>query len=169
MNAIAVFKDMEGDVIVSNYKNGVKIKAHFTNLPPGKHGFHIHKAGDLRGEGCMGLCEHYDIGHNSHGSPGYGHTGDLGNIESKNGVFNKEYFIKGITVKDLWGRSVIIHEDEDDLEQEKRIDLMKKIFEKNNLVFKKDFMDIYAEWEKPYGNRYVKMSAFVDMLKRAFK
>jgi len=26
MNAIAVFKDMEGDVIVSNYKNGVKIK-----------------------------------------------------------------------------------------------------------------------------------------------
>lgn len=115
MNAIAVFKDMEGDVIASNYKNGVKIKAHFTKLPPGKHGFHIHKAGDLRGEGCMGLCEHYDIGHNTHGSPGYGHTGDLGNIELKNGVFNKEYFIKGITVKDLWGRSVIIHEDEDDL------------------------------------------------------
>jgi len=118
--AVAIFKtDIEGEVVVSNYRDGVKIKAHFTKLPPGKHGFHIHKAGDLRGEGCMGLCEHYDIGNNSHG--GYEqkdrHIGDLGNIELKNGFFQKEYYIKGISVKDLWGRSIIVHEDEDDLGQ----------------------------------------------------
>ena len=119
--AIAVFRTDEiyGDVIVNNYKSGVKIKANFTKLPIGKHGFHIHKAGDLRGEGCQGLCEHYDIGKNVHGgSPdhkGERHTGDLGNIELKNGKFEKEYYIKGTSVSDLWGRSIIVHADEDDL------------------------------------------------------
>lgn len=113
--AVAIFKtDIEGEVVVSNYRDGVKIKAHFTKLSPGKHGFHIHKAGDLRGEGCMGLCEHYDIGNNNHGGyeKGERHTGDLGNIEVNQ---NKEYYIKGITVEDLWGRSIIVHADEDDL------------------------------------------------------
>lgn len=119
--AVAVFKTEKiiGDVIVSNYRDGVKLKAHFTRLPPGLHGFHIHRAGDLRGEGCHGLCEHYDIGNNSHGGDpshkGERHTGDLGNIELKNGKFYKEYYIKGTSVKDLWGRSIIVHADKDDL------------------------------------------------------
>ena len=121
VGAVAVFKTdkIEGEVVVSDYRDGVKVKAHFTKLPPGLHGFHIHKAGDLRGEGCHGLCEHYDIGKNSHGgSPdhkGERHTGDLGNIELKNGKFEKEYYIKGICPSDLWGRSIIVHDDEDDL------------------------------------------------------
>jgi superoxide dismutase, Cu-Zn family len=119
--AVAVFKTdkIEGEVVVSDYRDGVKVKAYFTKLPSGLHGFHIHKAGDLRGEGCHGLCEHYDIGKNSHGgSPdhkGERHTGDLGNIELKNGKFEKEYYIKGIRPSDLWGRSIIVHDDEDDL------------------------------------------------------
>lgn len=119
--AVAVFKTdgIEGNVVASKYKEGVRLVAEFTRLPPGKHGFHIHKAGDLRGEGCHGLCEHYDIGKNSHGGApddkGERHTGDLGNIELKNGKFEKEYYIKGIKVSDLWGRSIIVHEGEDDL------------------------------------------------------
>jgi Cu-Zn family superoxide dismutase len=121
IDAVAVFKtdSINGEVVVTNYHNGVKVRAHFTRLPPGPHGFHIHKAGDLRGEGCHGLCEHYDIGKNTHGGPpdhrGIRHTGDLGNIELKNGKFEKEYYIKGISTSDLWGRSIIVHEDEDDL------------------------------------------------------
>jgi hypothetical protein len=69
VSAVAVFKTdiIVGDVLVTPHKDGVKVQAHFTKLPPGKHGFHIHKAGDLRGEGCHGLCEHYDVGKNSHG------------------------------------------------------------------------------------------------------
>lgn len=119
--AVAVFRqdDIYGEVVVNNYRDGVKVKAHFTKLPSGKHGFHIHKAGDLRGEGCHGLCEHYDVGKNSHGGDpehsGERHTGDLGNIELKNGKFEKDYYIKGISVSDLWGRSIIVHQDEDDL------------------------------------------------------
>ena len=124
MNAcVAIFRidTIEGDVIGLDYRDGIKLTAFFTKLPSGKHGFHIHKAGDLRGEGCKGLCEHFDIGKNNHGgaphTKGERHTGDLGNIEIKKGekYFKKEYYIKGIRVKDLWGRSIIVHEGEDDL------------------------------------------------------
>lgn len=85
IKGIAVFKtpQVEGEVLISNCAKGVKINATFTKLPKGKHGFHIHKAGDLRGEGCKGLCEHYDVGKHTHGSytSKERHTGDLGNVQ----------------------------------------------------------------------------------------
>ena len=58
IGTVAVFKTdkIEGEVIVSDYRDGIKLLAYFTKLPSGKHGFHIHKAGDLRGDGCHGLC-----------------------------------------------------------------------------------------------------------------
>jgi len=118
--AVAIFRgEIEGEVVVSSKSNGVHLVATFTKLPPGPHGFHIHKAGDLRGEGCAGLCEHYDIGQHHHGagpsSKEERHTGDLGNIELKGKILRKSYDLKGVSVQDLWGRSIIVHEDEDDL------------------------------------------------------
>jgi len=119
--AIAIFRTdaIQGEVVVSPSSTGVRLVATFTKLPPGLHGFHIHKAGDLRGEGCQGLCEHYDVGQHVHGgsptSKGERHTGDLGNIELKGKKMTKSYELKGVTVQDLWGRSIIVHEDEDDL------------------------------------------------------
>jgi Cu-Zn family superoxide dismutase len=98
---------------------GTEVKALFTQLPHStrEHGFHIHRAGDLRGEGCAGLCEHFHKGKPcSHGGPpsekGERHTGDLGNI-----VQDKSYtfFLRGVKVEELFGRSVIVHEDADDL------------------------------------------------------
>ena len=127
--AVAVFEgpQVKGDVVIQQKgPQKVHIKAIFTRLPPGKHGFHIHTAGDLRGKGCQGACAHYHTGPPcSHGDePGDEpdistkprHTGDLGNIEMpKKGVFEKEWTVKGTSVKDLWGRSIIVHADEDDL------------------------------------------------------
>ena len=40
------------------------------------------------------------------------HTGDLGNVE-QGGSYT--YFLKGVKPSDLVGRSLIVHEDEDDL------------------------------------------------------
>jgi Cu/Zn superoxide dismutase len=125
LTGVAVFKEdaIQGDVVITAYKQGVLLKATFTKLPPGPHGFHIHKAGDLRGEGCMGLCEHYDLGHHVHGagptSKKERHTGDLGNIaiSSKKSRVRKTYYVKGPSVLDLLGRSLIVHEGEDDLGQ----------------------------------------------------
>ena len=121
LGAVAVFqtKEVEGEVVVSEQGKGSKLVATFTKLPPGKHGFHIHKAGDLRGEGCQGLCEHYDIGQNVHGgsptSKGPRHTGDLGNIEMKGKKLRVSYDLKDVSVRELWGRSIIVHDEEDDL------------------------------------------------------
>ena len=124
--AVAVFRDgpVEGEVVICDTTNHrIEIKATFSKLPPGKHGFHIHTAGDLRGEGCKGLCQHYHVGSPANhgdapkkGSYRQRHTGDLGNIEAANsGHFTKTYIVSGSSVKDLWGRSLIVHTDEDDL------------------------------------------------------
>ena len=51
MNGVAVFKDnIQGEVVLSDKGCGVRVTSLFTKLPKGLHGFHIHKAGDLRGE-----------------------------------------------------------------------------------------------------------------------
>jgi len=116
--AVAVFKNgpVLGEVIAYTHLNGVVLSANFTKLPPGKRGFHIHDAGDLRGEGCQGACAHWSKQKVEHGDYGHGHTGDLGNIEANsNGMFNKTYFLNGVTIDELWGRTIIVHEDPDDL------------------------------------------------------
>jgi Cu-Zn family superoxide dismutase len=115
--AVAVFntRSVQGTVRFSDRKIGLFIEAIFTKLPKGKHGFHIHKAGDLRGEGCKLACDHYHKGPpQQHGGPpgskGQRHTGDLGNVEE--GKYH--YTLYDVTVSDILGRSVIIHADEDD-------------------------------------------------------
>jgi len=123
--AVAVFatRSVKGDVVFKQRKGGVEVNATFTQLA-GNHGFHIHKAGDLRGEGCKGACDHYHIGPPQHhgGAPGQTrsgqpgqtkkqrHTGDLGNVTEG----SYRYVLKDVLVEDLFGRSVIIHADEDD-------------------------------------------------------
>jgi len=117
--AVAVFdtNKVVGEVLFGNTPKGCRVHATFTKLPPGEHGFHIHKAGDLRGEGCKGACDHYHIGVPQHhgGPPGSGrgqrHTGDLGNIS---GACERSFYLAGVRVEDLWGRSVIVHADPDD-------------------------------------------------------
>jgi len=118
-SAVAVFntRSVHGEVTFNDRKAGLYIKAVFTRLPEGKHGFHIHKAGDLRGEGCKLACDHYHKGPaQNHGGPpgtkGQRHTGDLGNVEGTN---TYTYTLKGVIVDDILGRSVIIHSGEDDL------------------------------------------------------
>jgi len=121
--AVALFTGMngvKGEVNFAESPAGTKVHAIFTELPKGKHGFHIHKAGDLRGEGCKGACDHFHMGaKQSHGGPPTSaknqqrHTGDLGNLTGPEDEVS--YLLKGVRLEDLWGRSVIVHEDEDDL------------------------------------------------------
>lgn len=124
--AVAEFKiassSVLGTVLFESAGSDVHVTARFTDLPPGKHGFHIHKAGDLRGEGCKGACEHFHYGEPSdHGdgpeTGGPRHTGDLGNIAlgPNNTPFEKTYILKNLPIQELYGRSMIVHADEDDL------------------------------------------------------
>ncbi len=114
--AVAVFntRSVQGEVTFTDRKGGLYIAATFTKLA-GSHAFHIHKAGDLRGEGCKLACDHYQKGAPcNHGGPpgsrGERHTGDLGNVTQ--GRYT--YSLHDVTVADILGRSVIIHASEDD-------------------------------------------------------
>lgn len=117
--AVAVFQtsSVQGEVLFKETSHGVHIRAIFTALPPGEHGFHIHRAGDLRGHGCMGACDHWSLTPSEHGgSPCHGgtrHTGDLGNISGPTNTYT--YTLTGVKLSDLYGRSVIVHADRDDL------------------------------------------------------
>ncbi len=121
---VAVFStaNVIGEIVGQDTPKGVLLETTFTKLPPGPHGFHIHRAGDLRGKGCMGACSHFHKGsaasHGDHpGSKRERHTGDLGNIEMPPHAesLKKTYLLKGVHVAELWGRSIIVHADEDDL------------------------------------------------------
>jgi len=120
--AVAVFKttQVRGAVLFTNTAKKLRVHAFFDILPPGEHGFHIHKAGDLRGEGCKGACDHFNMGAPKNhggppGTPGQRHTGDLGNVYIEAGKpFEKVYYLTGVSVADVLGRSVIVHADKDD-------------------------------------------------------
>ena len=124
--AVAVLEtpQVKGEVCFYQKKGGVEVHYTFTRLPPGPHGFHIHRAGDLRGEGCKAACDHWHRGKpTTHGGPpthkGPRHTGDLGNLDmfqkgEKQDILRSSIFLKHVALDDLYGRSVIVHEDEDD-------------------------------------------------------
>lgn len=121
--AVAVFNTdtVMGEAVAEAMGSGqgVRLRAYFSVLPPGRHGFHIHEAGDLRGEGCAGACSHWHVGRMGarHGGAPHGrsaerHTGDLGNVVAGHSYV---YELRGVRVCDLWGRTLIVHADEDDL------------------------------------------------------
>lgn len=102
------------------WNNSVVIELYLKKLSPGKHGFHIHEAGDLR-EGCQSLCAHYNPFNSNHGdrSDAIRHLGDLGNINiNENGISHEIIVDDQIKLRGKYsiiGRSLIIHEKEDDV------------------------------------------------------
>lgn len=100
--------------------NQTLITGEISGLKPGKHGFHIHETGDLT-EGCKSLCAHYNPFNKTHGGPNdkNRHVGDLGNITANDkGVAKIRIFDNLVKLKGKYsvlGRSIVIHEDEDDL------------------------------------------------------
>ena len=86
-------------------------------LPPGKKGFHMHRSGfDLFGPEC--LCKHYNptgVQHGPRNAP-WAHAGDFGNVVvNRRGVARDSFIAWGFRVRDVLGRSLVIHEKEDDL------------------------------------------------------
>jgi Cu-Zn family superoxide dismutase len=87
----------------------------------GKHGIHIHEYGDLS-SGCDSAGAHYNPYGKTHGGPEMinRHVGDLGNIECTNPNAStffelRDSLISLVGPHSIIGRTLIIHEDEDDL------------------------------------------------------
>jgi Cu-Zn family superoxide dismutase len=114
-------KRIKGFILFNEEKGRTKITINIVGLKKNsKLGFHIHEFGDLR-EDCANLCLHFNPNKTAHGGKDskIRHAGDLGNIETnKNGICKKIIYDKVIKLKgkyNILGRSVVIHEKEDDL------------------------------------------------------
>ena len=119
IEGVSVFTgNISGVVLLTQIPRiGVKIEINITGLHPGEHGFHIHKSGDLR-KGCDSCCSHYNPDNKQHGGLDdiNSHAGDLGNIiADHSGNVNVIINTNKFRVKDIIGRSLIIHKDRDDL------------------------------------------------------
>ncbi len=115
-------KKIKGFIEFIENNNFMIINIHIQGLKPGYHAIHIHEYGDLR-EGCSSLCSHFNPYKTNHGSPlnnqNNRHIGDLGNIfANKSGIVRETFTDKLIKLRgksNIIGRSVVIHEDIDDL------------------------------------------------------
>jgi Cu-Zn family superoxide dismutase len=97
------------------------IRGKLTGLKAGKHGFHIHQLGDLS-DGCKSAGPHFNPFGKTHGAPGdeNRHVGDLGNIEVKSDggeieIHLTDHLVSLVGQHSVIGRSVVVHEKEDDL------------------------------------------------------
>jgi Cu-Zn family superoxide dismutase len=100
----------------------ISIMINLEGLPKNStHAIHIHEAGDLSDD-CTSACSHFNPFNKNHGgiNSKERHVGDLGNISTdKNGkIINMEIIDNMIKLRgnksNIIGRSVVLHEDEDD-------------------------------------------------------
>ena len=110
-----------GHVRFKKQNGKIKIEYEIEGLSDGEHGFHIHEYGDLSEE-CKKACSHFNPTGDVHGGRNskHRHIGDLGNIVSKDNIAKGSFYDKHISLDYkskycIIGRSVIVHEDRDDL------------------------------------------------------
>ncbi len=116
-------QEVRGTVEFVTVPAGVEVHARLTGLAPGAYGFHVHEVGDCTdpGETAGG---HFSPQDNPHGSPlappATRHAGDLGNIVADaSGDAELRMEMAGLEIegeRGVVGRSVVLHEGEDDLE-----------------------------------------------------
>ena len=112
INGVVYFKENSDGTVIYGKVSGL--------TPFKKHGFHIHESGDLT-DGCASACAHYNPFNKNHGGreSNERHVGDLGNLEGDaNGDCEFSFtdrLVKIYGYTSVIGRSVIVHEDEDDL------------------------------------------------------
>jgi Cu-Zn family superoxide dismutase len=109
-----------GAVTFTKVNGDVQVVADIQNLKPGSHGFHIHEKGDCSAADASSAGAHFNPAHQHHGGPATTerHAGDLGNIQADaSGKAHLEW--KGkmslIGADSIIGKSVVVHEKEDDL------------------------------------------------------
>jgi len=121
--AVCVLKTdkIDGVIYFEEIDKSTKISGKISGLiPNSKHAIHIHEYGDLTDK-CNSCCAHYNPFNKDHGdrTAENRHVGDLGNLSTDhdgNCTFEFiDHLVKLRGPYSVIGRSIIIHEKEDDL------------------------------------------------------
>jgi Cu-Zn family superoxide dismutase len=100
------------------------VRIRVSRVAPGDKAIHVHEHGDCGGEGAAAAGGHFNPTAHHHGGPTGTdrHVGDFGNVTvGKDGQGKKELrfaSIAGFDWKDFVGRSVVLHENADDLKSQ---------------------------------------------------
>lgn len=127
--------DLKGDVLFYQLDDGVYIKAYIVGIPDinskGEktrfHGFHIHERGNCypgtKEEPFPFVGGHFNPTNKDHPF----HAGDLPPVLACDGVGILSFFTNAFTVLNILERSIILHENRDDLTSQPSGDSGKKI------------------------------------------
>ena len=115
---------VNGVVTFTKVEGGVRVVADINGLTPGEHGFHIHDFGDCSAPDATSAGGHFNPEGHQHGAPDaeMRHVGDLGNVTADAGGkahydrVDKQLALEGD--HSIIGRSVIVHEQADDLKSQ---------------------------------------------------
>ncbi|XP_013196991.1 superoxide dismutase [Cu-Zn]-like [Amyelois transitella] len=114
-----VSSDVSGSIWFTEIGAGIRVHGRIVGLGAGNYGFHIHEFGDTTT--CEAAGSHFNPDGTVHGGRDHAlrHVGDLGNIQfDENGVAEIDFVDHVIALRgrnNVLGRTLILHEGEDDL------------------------------------------------------
>lgn len=112
---------VSGEIRFNERAGSLQVEAQLAWLSPGQHGFHIHDVGDCSAadaSSAKGHFNHSSKQHGHHDSDNH-HDGDMPNlVANSQGDARWVGQVKGVSLKDIIGRSVVIHADPDDYESQ---------------------------------------------------
>ena len=114
--------DISGTVNFREFWNGMYLDGRITGLESGAHGFHIHENA-ITDDDCSSAGQHFNPSGTDHGGPKTdpSHAGDLGNISQNDKayalvrIFTTKVTLKPGEENNIFGKSVVIHADADNL------------------------------------------------------
>lgn len=113
------FYPMPGGLIVSANIQGLPVKGNNRDI----FAFHIHEGGSCTGADFSYTGSHFDLHHNLHPY----HTGDLPPLFAEHGKACMDFWTERFRIRDILGRTVVIHEHADDLSTQPSGNAGKKI------------------------------------------
>ncbi len=106
-----------GMVTFTDLGGALRVDAQLSGLTSGEHGFHIHEVGDCSAADASSAKGHYNPAGKRHGHYDHEphHGGDMPNlVANAQGEARLSAELKGVTLSEVIGRSLVVHADPDD-------------------------------------------------------
>ncbi len=125
--AVATLEPKSGSKVTGTARitpsaSGVDVLVSVQDAAPGEHGVHIHEKGDCSDPAANNAGPHFNPNSGAHhGGPNtpVRHGGDLGNINvNSSGGGLLVVTVSDLSVDNVVGRSVVVHEKQDDLQSD---------------------------------------------------